>query len=610
MTKFEDYFTKKTITAFLCKLRAKQASKRNKKNILCRLSKAAKYNYHKTEAENYTEYEKLFYCQLNELLPKRRQWIEPNAKGRINKKTKEKYSTADKNASVIAQTISFYSKKFPEEIFLQNLDAFIKDIQHTIFGPEIKIDTPALYPKYKDKDSVPKGKINKPRPISLYKLKDRIILSLTNRYLTDLFDEYFQPSSFAFRARNKTTNILPTHHDCIKAINAFREKNREGELYAVECDMEKFFDSVDHRLIKELFSKLIAKIKEINSEEDFVAPTNIFNAYLDSYAFNIDALPLNKDFAYWEKHLERFKNKNLQRSYSWVEKELVNERYYEDIDEERIGIPQGGALSGLIANIVLNVADLEMQKSNAFYARFCDDMIIFHPDEEECKKAKEIYIGSLRNLKLVPHPFSKNEDLFIERKAQKKNLPRTTIQPFWDNKSKGPYKWTSLEYGGFPWIGFVGYEMHYQGHIRVRKSSMKKELSKQKKVVSKIREAIQNERRKKIGTAAESAIHTLVGMSVGRVELKNFDKIKHELCWNNGFKELTENKYSVQQVKQLDRNRNKLYYKFADELDEQRKTEKPTDDCYKTPKRQLIDFNKPFSYYYQVLERKKNESEK
>jgi|CXWL01.1.fsa_nt_gi hypothetical protein len=607
MANFEDYFTAKTITAFLCRLRAKQANKRNKKNILYRLSKASEYNYHKTEAENYTDYEKIFYSQLNQLLPKRRQWIEPNAKGRINKKTKEKYSTADKNASAIAQTISFYGKKFPEEEFLKSLDAFIKDIQQTIFNPKIKIDTPSIYPKYKD--TVPKGKINKPRPISLFNLKDRIILSLTNRYLTDLLDEYFQPSSFAFRAKNKITNILPTHHDCIKEIKEFRKRNGEGELYAVECDMEKFFDSVDHKLIKELFFNLITKVKEINSEEDYTAPVRIFNAYLDSYAFNVDALPLNKDIGYWEKYLEKFKNKDLQRSYSWVEKELENEKYYEDIGKERIGIPQGGALSGLIANIVLNVADLEMQKSNAFYARFCDDMIIFHPDEEECNKAKEIYIESLRKLKLVPHHFCKNEDLLIERKKQKRNLPLTTIQPFWDNKSKGPYKWTSIENGGFPWIGFVGYEMHYQGHIRVRKSSMKKELSKQKKVVSKIREAILKERRKKLGTAPESAIHTLVGMSVGRVELKNFDILKHELCWNNGFKELTENKHSVQQIKQLDRNRNRLYYKLADELDEQRKTE-PSDDGNTSPKRQLIDFNKPFSYYYQVLERKAKEETK
>ena len=610
MTKFEDYFTAKTITAFLCKLRAEQASKRNKKNILCRLSKASEYNYHKTEAENYTDYEKIFFCQLNQLLPKRRQWIEPIAKGRINKKTREKYSTADKNASAIAQTISFYGKKFPEETFLKNLDTFIKDIQKSIFNTEIKIEPPSIYPKYKDKDAVPKGKVNKPRPISLFNLKDRIILSLTNRYLTELLDEYFQPSSFAFRAKNKITNILPTHHDCIKAIKEFRWRNEEGELFAVECDMEKFFDSVNHNLIKELFSKLIAKAKEANPEKDYSAPVRIFNAYLDSYAFNVDALPLNKDTTYWEQHLEKFKNKVLQRSYSWIEKEIINERYYDDISTERIGIPQGGALSGLIANIVLNVADLEMQKSNAFYARFCDDMIIFHPDEEECKKAKEIYRASLRNLKLVPHHFCKNEELLIERKEPKKNLPLTTIQPFWDNKSKGPYRWTSIENGGFPWIGFVGYELHYQGHIRVRKSSLNKELSKQKRVVSKIREAIYNDRRKKLGTAPESAIHTLVGMSVGRVELKNFDNLKHELCWNNGFKELSENKYSVQQIKQLDRNRNKLYYKLADELDEKRKAEKQSDKDNSTPKRQIIEFNKPFSYYYQVLERKTKEETK
>ena len=69
--------------------------------------------------------------------------------------------------------------------------------------------------------------------------------------------------------------------------------------------------------------------------------------------------------------------------------------------------------------------------------------------------------------------------------------------------------------------------------------------------------------RKNLGSVGESVIHSLVGMSVGRVQLKNFNTISNELCWNSGFKELTKNKYSIKQIKQLDRNRNKLYYKFA-----------------------------------------------
>jgi hypothetical protein len=64
------------------------------------------------------------------------------------------------------------------------------------------------------------------------------------------------------------------------------------------------------------------------------------------------------------------------------------------------------------------------------------------------------------------------------------------------------------------------------------------------------------------------------------------------------------NKYSVQQIKQLDRNRNKLYYNLIKELKEfeTQNLKKP-----ETNLRQIIHFNKPFSYYYQVLERNKSE---
>jgi hypothetical protein len=93
--------------------------------------------------------------------------------------------------------------------------------------------------------------------------------------------------------------------------------------------------------------------------------------------------------------------------------------------------------------------------------------------------------------------------------------------------------------------------LHYKGHIRVRKKSLKKEFKKQKEVVKKIESAIKENRRKSFGYISESVIHRLVGMSVGRVELRNFDKIENEMCWKNGFKELTMNKYAVQQMKQL-----------------------------------------------------------
>lgn len=595
MKKFEDYFDEKAIIYYLCRLRAKCAKNRNKKHLIHLLTNDEYYNYHANEAKNYSEYEKKFNKDLNQLFPSRRKWKNIGKESRYNSKTKEKLTSTDKNIDSLLKTIKFYKRKNPSEPFLKNLNAFIKDIQNSIQEESFKIEQPTVYPKLKDK--LNKSGENKCRPISLFTLKDRMILSLTNKYLTELFDKYFEDCSFAFRTkRNSDNSGLLSHHDCIKEIVKFKSEHKETDLWAVECDIEKFYDSVNHKIIQEHFGELISKAKAEFPEIDFSNPIRIFNKFLNCYSFNTNTLPLKSNDEYWEKH------RIPKGKFEWVEKGLAE--YYNDFNSERIGIPQGGALSGLIANIVLNVADKEVKKSKVFYARFCDDMIIFHPDKSECELAKDYYTKALKQLKLVPHDFC--NELIVERTIPEKNLPQTTIAPFWREKSKGPYKWSAIKNDGFPWIGFVGYELHYEGYIRVRKRSLKKELKKQKEVVNRIKKAIEKDRRKSFGTISESVIHRLVGMSVGRVELRNFDKIEHEMCWKNGFKKLTMNKHAVQQMKQLDKNRNKLYYDFSQYLKELEEKEGNVVNP-NLKKRQIIDFNKPFSYYYQVLERKQLE---
>lgn len=591
MKKFEEYFKDEAIIFYLCRLRAKYAKNRNKKHLIHLLTSADEFNYHVNDSQKHSEYEKKFNDDLNKLFPSRRKWKNIGKESRYDSKTKEKITSIEKNLYSLLKTIKFYKKTNPSESFLVNLNAFIKDIQKSIQDASFKIGVPTVYPKLKDK--LNKSGDNKCRPISLFNLKDRVILSLTNKYLTELFDKHFDDCSFAFRAKlNSDGSGLLSHHDCIKEIVKFKLEHKDTDLWAVECDMEKFYDSINHEIIKEHFGNLIQKSKAEFLEVDFSNPIRLFNEFLNCYSFNTITLPCNMDNEYWEKH--RIPN----GKFGWVEKGL--EEYYSEFNFERIGIPQGGALSGLIANIVLDVADREVKKTKVLYVRFCDDMIILHPDKSECELAKKLYVQALKSLKLVPHKFC--NELIEVRAIPKKNFPLTTLEKFWKEKSKGPYMWGDIKNDGFPWIGFVGYELHYEGYIRVRKRSLKKELKKQKEVVNNIKKAIENGRRKGFGTIGESVIHRLVGMSVGRVELRNFDKIEHEMCWKNGFKELTMNKYAVQQMKQLDRNRNKLYYKLDAELRKPREAEEDTER--RSRKRQLVDFNKPFSYYYQVLERK------
>ncbi|KRD08889.1 hypothetical protein ASE21_13630 [Flavobacterium sp. Root901] len=346
--------------------------------------------------------------------------------------------------------------------------------------------------------------------------------------------------------------------------------------------MKKFYDTVNHSIAKKLFYKLIEKSQKLHNNLDLSIPINIFESYLNCFAFNID-MPKSSDSKYWLSY------KIPNGEFSWVAN--IISIHYPDINHERIGVPQGGALSGLIANIYLNEADVALSNNNFLYQRFCDDMIIISDNMEDCANAKNIYEGVLYDLKLFPHPFKDENNLttITEKGINYKN--------FWDGKSKGPYKWGEVGEKSFPWIGFVGYEINYLGEIRVRKRSLEKELKKQKTIVNEIRNAVKNGMRKSKGSVTESAINRLIGMSVGRIGLNNFDEVSTDMCWKNGFKMLTFNNQSIRQIKQLDRNRSKQFYRLLKE------TKTPELLPKKGKNREIIKFNKPFSYYYQILER-------
>jgi hypothetical protein len=354
--------------------------------------------------------------------------------------------------------------------------------------------------------------------------------------------------------------------------------------------MKKFYDTVNHKIALSMFQGLIDTAKTNYPTLNLETPIKIFKSYLNSFAFNIN-IPKSTDLEYWTSY------EIPNGFFGWVEKETETiASYYTDISYERIGVPQGGALSGLIANIFLNQADLELKKFDVFYQRFCDDMIILAKDYDTCDSAKNAYENELKKLKLFPHKFKSSDEL------KKVENDKISLAEFWNGKSKGPYKWGKVEENAFPWIGFVGYEMDYLGNIRVRKKSLVKELSKQKTIIREIKNAVKIGMRKPKGTATESAINRLICMSVGRIGLDNFDEVSTDMCWKNGFRELTVNPHSIRQIKQLDRNRSKHYYKLLKEIEEPG-LELGDDDGKE--KREYVKYDKPFSYYHQIIERQR-----
>ncbi len=572
---FEDFVTDKYILHYLCRVRAKLARDRYKRHSIYLLSSNPRYNCVRAEP---TPLE----SDLQAILPPRKKWKKLNKESRH--KNGQPLNTINKNIKSLLLTIEAFKKENPGEPFLLKLGEFIDAIKKAITHGNYQIQTPHTIPKPKAGDD----ESPECRPISMFSLKDRIIIGLANKFLTQLFDRYFYDGSFAFRARRKIgdRNTCPTHHDAIKRIKAYRERQQGKKLWVAECDMRKFYDTVNHAIIKRSFKDLLRRARKDYPQLRMESIERIFYSYLASYAFNKNVLPLNKDPEYFKTH-------RLEKGeFGWVQERLIEAGYYKSINRARIGVPQGGALSGLIANIVLNRIDREIEKindGNLLYIRYCDDMIIMHPNKQKCSQAFNIYLNLLASLKLIPHDCA----------------GAACGKPdFWKVKSKLPYKWGEENANASPWIGFVGYEIHYTGDVRVRKRSLKKEMEKQYNTVNEVRKAVrEGNQRATNKTIEESVINRLIGMSVGRVKLWNANSIKNEMCWINGFTEITDNKWSRAQLKRLDACRNKLFRKLRKELKNKGDIEAPTSKEQKKRK-QLIYYGKPFSYYYQGIERK------
>jgi hypothetical protein len=591
MKNFESYFSKNEILKMICKVRVKLAKNKSKKHLLHLLTSNPDYNYHiKLNSEPQNDFEvnqKELTDFLLSILPPRKKWLKLGEQSRRKPNRENEFLTSnDKNYYSLLKTIKAESKKAIKANWFFNLEKFVEEVIAISKGNEYEVSRPIIFPKLKEK--IKADKPNECRPICIYSLKDRIVLSLTNKFLTRVFDEQFQDSSFAFRSKRNSQGNIISHHDCILGIGEFRSENATCNLFVAECDMKKFYDTVNHKITLSIFQSLIDTAKTNNPTLNLETPIKIFKSYLNSFAFNIN-IPKSTDLEYWNSY------QIPNGFFGWID-DLSIKTYYTDIREERIGVPQGGALSGLIANIYLNQADIELKKFDVFYQRFCDDMIILAKDFETCDRAKNAYENELKKLKLFPHKFKSSDEL------KKVENDKISLTEFWNGKSKGPYKWGKVEENGFPWIGFVGYEMDYLGNIRVRKKSLVKELSKQKTIIREIKNAVKIGMRKPKGTATESAINRLIGMSVGRIGLDNFDEVSTDMCWKNGFRELTVNPHSIRQIKQLDRNRSKQYYKLLKEIDD------PELELYENDgkeKRQYVRYDKPFSYFHQIIERQR-----
>lgn len=571
MESFIEFVSDIRIIQCVCRKRASEAAKRHtlhhKRAISC------DYKVKNPDLDIY------------DITPPRRQWIRlgENRRYRRHKGLKQNRSSLDIARESLLLTIRHDLEHNPNKLYLIKLKEFIGSVKNNIQDPTFKLSSPVTIPFLKKKNLIGPDEY---RPISLYEnLTDAIIIILANQYLSRVFDEFFYEDSLAFRPKRifHGKKTITTHHHAISLILGYLHRVGARNVYVAECDMQKFYDTVDHKVVEREYERLITKAKLKYPDLSFDQINRVFKSYLDSYTFTSNVFGKNTNKEFWDS----FKVENGY--FGWVS-DLSKIASQDTPDNLQVGVPQGGAISGLIANIVLNQVDdtitPNLHYSNDLYIRYCDDMILLSTNKQRANKLFRLYNKTVRNANLYIHTPSPL---------------KFGTKDFWKAKTRCTYQWIlDNKQVGSRWIGFVGYEMNRRGDVRIRKSSVRKEILKQRKVIKELFKLVYKKQRVSDSSMIASYQNTLISMSVGRVTLWNYASLKNDLCWINGFKMLNDNPYVKTQIRYLDRCRNRTIQIANNRLCRLNSKIQGTiskEGNWENSNESLSYYGKPFSYY-------------
>jgi RNA-directed DNA polymerase len=207
-----------------------------------------------------------------------------------------------------------------KDYLVSNKDMLIKSIQKGKYRPN-----PVR------RVCIPKEN-GKQRYLGIPTVVDRVIQQSIAQKLTSIYEPQFSANSYGFRPKRSAHQALRKCQDYIT----------QGYIYAVDIDLERFFDTVNH-------SKLIEVLSRTIKDGDVVS---LIHKYLNAG--------------------------------------VMHEGHYEETYE---GVPQGGPISPLLGNILLNELDWELEKRGHKFVRYADDMVILCKSLRSAERTMESIVS-------------------------------------------------------------------------------------------------------------------------------------------------------------------------------------------------------------------------
>ena len=175
---------------------------------------------------------------------------------------------------------------------------------------------------------IPKETKGEFRKLGVPTVVDRVIQQAIAQELSPIFEEQFSENSFGFRPKRGAHDAL---RQCQKNVN-------DGYVYVVDMDLEKFFDTVCQSKLIEVLSRTIKDGRVVS----------LIHRYLNAGVIA---------------------NGMCERT--------------------EVGMPQGGPLSPLLSNVMLNELDKELERRGHRFVRYADDCMIFCKSRKSAKRTLE-----------------------------------------------------------------------------------------------------------------------------------------------------------------------------------------------------------------------------